>query len=299
MAHPRTNRDKLKNDPFRDEFPTSPELAKEIVDDIEGKVDGMTIYCPCDSPESNIYKELKSRFAQLGLKHLTSTSYCKDGHGFKTTFDGVNEVIEPTEQDGSFDSPQSRQILEQSDVVVTNPPFSRIIDFFDIIKGHKFISVVSNMFMCRVVAHFIDFFMSEIIGKTLYMQCPINSTLKHKYDDRRARVNLLSTFPLKLQSFTPFKKYDDLIAQGKAHYIDNYDNILCVDRIKDIPCDYDGLVAAPVNVLNMNIEGLTYLKLMQAASKQYDNKSMYILQRCIVNGKHKFTRILMKKDISR
>lgn len=78
----------------RDEFYTTAESAAKMfglvrLDQFAGKI----AYCNCDGPESEIYKHLKSRFQEWKLKKLIATKFVKDGHGVKTEFDGVNEVV--------------------------------------------------------------------------------------------------------------------------------------------------------------------------------------------------------------
>ena len=263
----RTNKFKLLKDPLRDEFPTNRELAQEIVNYLEGKVSGKSVYCPCDTPESQIYQQLKANFKQLGLTTLIATSYCKDGHGVKTTFDGTVEMQTPTKQDCSFDSDESQAIMQQCDVVVTNPPFSRIYDFINLIRkfDKEFLVVVPNMLVaCRnsILNNHMDIFLDG----TLYMITPKNYIVKHRCDDRCAPVNLLSTIPHPIKTIIPDKTIDEVMKSGKAKYIDNYDDVLCIDR----------------------------MKLMQRSTKCYDD-SGWICQCCIVDGKHKFTRILMER----
>ena len=291
----RTNYDKLKRDLTRDEFPTGRELAQEIVNHLKGNVAGKSVYCPCDTPESQIYQQLKANFKQLGLTTLIATSYCKDGHGVKTTFDGTVEVQNLTKQDGSFDSDESQAIMQQCDVVVTNPPFSRIVDFTKLIRkfDREFLVVVPHMFIARVdsiLKNHIDI----LLDGTLCMIYPKNNGVKHKYDNRWARVDLLSTFQLPIPTIIPNKTIDEVMKSGKANYIDNYDDVLCIDSMKFIPCNYDRQIALPIAAAHVRIKGWKPVKLMTAHTKCHDD-SGWLCQCCIVNGKAKFTRILMEK----
>ena len=63
----------------------------------------------------------------------------------KNGLEGVKEY--PKNYDGSFDHPYSLKILnEEADIVCTNPPFSRAIDYWEMIikSGKKFI-IISNI----------------------------------------------------------------------------------------------------------------------------------------------------------
>lgn len=290
----RTNEFKLRKDPLRDEFPTGRELAQEIANHLKGTISGKSVYCPCDTPESQIYQQLKANFKQLGLTNLVATSYCKDGHGVKTTFDGTVEVQKPTEQDGSFDSDESQAIMQQCDVVVTNPPFSRISDFISLIRkfDREFLVVVPNMLIAQmnsILKNHIDI----LLDGTLCMLTPKHRIVKHKYDNRYASVNLLSAFPLPIKTIKPDKTIDEVMKSGKANYVDNYDDVLCIDRMKFIPYDYTRPIALPIAAAHIRIKGWKPVKLMQGTTKCHDD-SGWLCQRCIVNGKVKFTRILME-----
>lgn len=165
----------------------------------------------------------------------------------KTTFDGTVEIQTPTKQDGSFDSDESQAIMQQCDVVVTNPPFSRIHDFINLIRkfDREFLVVVPTMLIAQrnsILTNHIDI----LLDGTLYMITPKNYKVKHRCDDRVASVNLLSTIPLPIKTIIPDKTIDEVIKSGKANYIDNYDDVLCIDSMKFIPCNYDRQIALPI-----------------------------------------------------
>ena len=85
---------------------------------------GKSVYCNCDIEKSEIYKLAKANFKAWQLKSLVATGYVKDGNGVKVVYDGETETISQLEGDGSYDSPECSEILEHSDIVMTNPPFS-------------------------------------------------------------------------------------------------------------------------------------------------------------------------------
>lgn len=138
-----------------------------------------TILLPCDDPEwSNFTKYFASNFERLGLKKLISTSYAKsagskqltifelesplydedkhDTHGklFILTRDtnGSGSIdmddIEFTgylEGDGDFRSEEVKKLRDESDIIVTNPPFSLFREFIAwIMEAKKQFIVVGN-----------------------------------------------------------------------------------------------------------------------------------------------------------
>ena len=78
----------VRKDLYRDEFYTPAEIVDGILNRYGGRLEDKRIYCNCDGPQSEFYRRLKSRFAELKLKSLVATGYGPDGAGVKTTFDG-------------------------------------------------------------------------------------------------------------------------------------------------------------------------------------------------------------------
>ena len=94
--------------------------------------------------------------------------------------------------------------------------------------------------------------------------------------------------------------------EDKYPKYDNYDAIN-VDRVKDIPMDYDGVMGVPLGYLDNQIEG--YEVIWQASGNSWKNapgilKSIGFdetmkygggLGTAILNGKPKYTRIMIRK----
>ena len=114
------------------------------------------VFCNCDDAvgDTKSEKDLSAfalffirNFSRLKLKKLICTHYSGKVDLFNAgskayifTKDGFEEKKDfPQGWSGSFDSEISLKILhEEADIVCTNPPFSRIIDFWEIlIKSGK------------------------------------------------------------------------------------------------------------------------------------------------------------------
>lgn len=107
---------------------------------------GKSVYCNCDTEKSEIYKLAKANFNTWRLKSLVATGYVKGRKGVKVTYDGENEIIIQLEGDGSYDSPESVEILEHSDIVMTNPPFSQLDRFIPfVLDKNKDFVIITNM----------------------------------------------------------------------------------------------------------------------------------------------------------
>jgi len=86
---------------------------------------GKTVYCNCDDYRmSKFYGWFFHFFTKLGLKRLIATGYSKGGRGMLADYNGVNLATGELQGNGDFRSDECISLLKQSDIVVTNPPFS-------------------------------------------------------------------------------------------------------------------------------------------------------------------------------
>jgi hypothetical protein len=103
------------------------------------------VYCNCDDPRvSNFFHYFSYNFEKLGLKKLITTCYKNQERDLFSQHDSEQAIyleytgdkngnnipdpeeigIIPLKGDGDFRSQESIELLKQSDIVVTNPPFS-------------------------------------------------------------------------------------------------------------------------------------------------------------------------------
>lgn len=94
---------------------------------------GRVIYCPCDDYRwSNFKKYFYDHFKDLGIKKLICTNYDLGDGAYRYEYDGVDETVTRLKGNGDFRSEECTEIKDMPDiVVVTNPPFSLVIDFVD------------------------------------------------------------------------------------------------------------------------------------------------------------------------
>ena len=142
MANERfDNAKKNKND----EFYTRLEDIEKELNHYKEYFKGKTIFCNCDDPRiSNFFKYFALNFNEFGLKKIISTCYKNQDVDLFTQNDCEKAVYieytgnpnDPTSTDfstievkelkgdGDFRSQECIELLKQSDVVITNPPFS-------------------------------------------------------------------------------------------------------------------------------------------------------------------------------
>ena len=112
----------------QDEWYTSPENAKMIIEPFKKHLHGKKVYCNCDDPEwSGVYQVLYSNFKSWGLAKLVSTGY---GAKYKAVvtpenYDNPSQILREAPGNGDMNSEDSLKEADEADVIVSNPPFSR------------------------------------------------------------------------------------------------------------------------------------------------------------------------------
>ena len=132
-----------KNDEFYTQYSDIEEELRHYTKQFKDKV----VYCNCDDPtKSNFWRYFYRRFGFLGLRKLISTHYEVDepsyaliyegGHDNAENFDeGVTKV--PLKGNGDFRSDECIEYLKESDIVVTNPPFSLAREYVKQLVDYK------------------------------------------------------------------------------------------------------------------------------------------------------------------
>jgi hypothetical protein len=256
-----------------------------------------TVFCNCDDAVGDTEIRTSAfalyfikNFKELELKKLICTHYSGEvdlfnqgSKGYVFTKFGYRELDfrkeYPEGYNGSFDHHISLKILkEEADIVCTNPPFSRAIDFWEVLikSGRKFI-IISNIqnpknpaFIPyfkenKVWAGFneVDWFLTPKRELTRaagywYTNIKIKNRPKHK---------LLKFVPLK-EIPEKYKKYDD-------------SGVLLVDN-GFIPLNYKKPLGVSVRSI---LNGLLEKGYQIINEKQYNPK---------INGKIAFGRVLVK-----
>ena len=116
---------KAKNDEFYTQLTDIEKELKHYKKHFKDKC----VFCNCDDPEySNFWKYFSLNFDALGLKRLLATHYSETEKTYKLDMyrdeAGVHTEIQSLKGTGDFRSEECIELLKQSDIVVTNPPFS-------------------------------------------------------------------------------------------------------------------------------------------------------------------------------
>ena len=271
---------KSKNDDFYTQLTDIEEEVKHYKKHFKGKV----VYCNCDDPRvSNFFHYFSYNFEHLGLEKLITTCYKNQERDLFSRNESEraiyleyagdkndNRVPDPEEiginylkGDGDFRSEETKALLQQADVVVTNPPFSLFREYVaQLVEYDKKFLIIGNMNAITYKEIF-----KLIKENRLWLGKSIHS------GDREFGVP--DDYPLKAASYridSEGRKYirvkgvrwftnldyqerhEDLILYKKytpEEYpqYDNYDAIN-VDKTKDIPKDYEGAMGVPITFLD-------------------------------------------------
>lgn len=286
-----------------DEFYTQyADIEKELQHyNFEDKI----VYCNCDHPiQSNFVKYFCDNYHKLKLKGLISTFYSEEGKSFVYRFDGLKESKKGLNGNGSYDSEECLKLLEECDVVVTNPPFSLFRDYVKLLMDYnkKFLiigngnAVTYNEIFPLIKNNKIWLGASKGIGGKFCFIVP--ETYENKFvsvvDGKRiGQVNNACWFT-NIDHINPNKPLILTKTYNSTEYpkYDNYDAIN-VDKVKDIPIDYDGVMGVPITFLDKYCS--TQFEILGIA-----NDVRYIGDfPCLtkINGNKIYNRILIKKKI--
>ena len=276
---------KSKNDEF---YTLMEDIEKELryyTESFKGKV----VYCNCDDyQQSNFYKYFYYNFHYLKLKKLITTGYKSDDNGLYAIYDGEIETNGKLNGDGDFRSEECIEYLKQADVVVTNPPFSLFRQYVKQLMDYnkKFIIIGNkNALTYKEVFSFI-----KENKLWLGISSP-NDFIQPSYAVKKSMAGLTRWFTnienkKRTQPIDLYKKYS---FEEYPKY-ENFDAIN-VDKVADIPMDYDGIMGVPITFLDKYCP--TQFEIIGIA-----NSARYIGNfpcLTIINGKRIYNRILIKK----
>ncbi len=314
-----------KNDEFYTQLSDIENELKHYREHFKDKV----VYCNCDDPRvSNFFHYFSYNFEKLGLKKLITTCYKNqdmdlfsknaseqaiyleyEGDKNGNRIPDVKEIgIKHLKGDGDFRSLESIELLKQADIVVTNPPFSLFREYVTqlvehdkkfVIVGHQNAISYKEIFnLIKDNKLWLGFGFKGGAGHFINTQYEDYATANN-HKEGMIRVSGVHWFT----NLDTLKRHEELILCKK--YIpeeyptyDNYDAIN-VNKVKDIPEDYDGIMGVPITFLDKyNPEQFEILGL--SASAGYNEKIVGIPflgekdARPLINGKNTFARIFIK-----
>ncbi len=313
------------NQAKKDEFFTQLEDITVELEHYKEHFKGKTVLCNCDDPRvSNFFKYFSYKFEELGLKKLITTCYKNQQPELFSTFESEKAVslvycgekdgghIPTAEQcvirelkgDGDFRSEECIELLRESDIVVTNPPFSLFREYIaQLVEYNKKFVIIGNINAVTCKEVFKLFKENRVwLGKTIHSgdrkfwvpedypmnaaNCGIDENGKKfirvkgvrwftnlEYKDRRENLDLFKEY-----SVNEFPKYD------------SYDAIN-VNKTAEIPKDYLGVMGVPITFLDKyNPDQFEILGI-----DRYIEDNPNPGYRFKINGKEVYARILIRR----
>ena len=275
------NLSKAKN-AKKDEFYTRLEDIEKELNEYDPKVfKDKVIFCNCDDPtSSNFWIFFHMNFNRLGLKKLITTHYNMDGSpSYAMTYDSKDPKDDidfgkgtkiPLKGDGDFRSPECIDLLKQSDMVVTNPPFSLFREFVAQLEQYHKQFIIwgnNNAITYKEIFPLIKdgkMWLGYRVNKTCYFKLSSDYpkwdekfTAKMNDGNHYGKVPAISTFTNidtkkrhhKLATVYRWRKRKEKYPDLYPKY-DNYDAIE-VGKVLQIPLDYDGIMGVPITFLDV------------------------------------------------
>jgi hypothetical protein len=355
MAHKDLTKAKNgKNDEFYTQYH---DIEKEMSAYLEynPKVfSGKTILLPCDDPEwSNFTKFFAQNFERFGLKKLISTSYAVESKNYKSNYQPtLFEVNDPQYDenktrikgkiftltrdksgdgkidvndlewsylngDGDFRSDEIKKLRDNSDIIITNPPFSLFREFLAwIVEANKQFMLIGNINVITYKEVFPSIKQNKIWLGTGMGRWISGFVVPETYElygteagiDNSGNRIVATNNCLWLTNIDHGKRHkplplmtmkDNLKFNKKLKGIDSYSKYDNYDAIEipytdAIPSDFKGLMGVPITFLDkynpdqFEIVGCSY------DYGRPDNWSKKINMAVTVNGVNVYKRILIK-----
>ena len=240
-------------DAKNDEFYTRIEDVADELRHYKKHFAGKVVLCNCDDPTwSAFWRYFHLNFAELGLKKLISTHYDHTEPTYKMEYEGGDDndvevgVKTPLEGNGDFRSKECLDLLDECDIVVTNPPFSLARAYAQCLREHgKQFVIIGDLNWITYKEIFPMLKDNEIwLGYSSVKEfIQPDGTIK-KFGNKLWYTNLdIQKRHEKLilwKHFTP-EEYPAYL---------NADNAINVDSVDNIPFDYYGIIGVPITFLS-------------------------------------------------
>lgn len=320
----------------KDEFYTPMSVIEDELKYYSEYFKDKIVYCNCDNPfESDFFKYFVVNFNDLGLKKLICTCYSDftnmDEGSYKAEVTRVDEedikqiyskkyikeflskegnIFTELIEDGDFRSFECTKILEDSDVVVTNPPFSLSKDFIkQMIEYDKKFLIIGNVNLVSNKEIF-----PFIKNEKMWLGVSIHSGDRkfyvpddYKFDTIGSGIDDNGRRYIKVKGVRWFtnihtgndnkgivltKRYDPAVYPKYDYY-----DAINVDSCKDIPCDYYDNIGVPLTFIDKwspkqfeLVDGMSRYTIMTNEETKQQGKYL-----SMVNGKTKFFRLIIKR----
>ena len=225
---------------------------------------------------SNFWKYLHKNFSTLGLKEIVARGLAVEHIGEIARYCGGNDEdindceVTHDKYDGDYKDSVGVALIKECDIVITNPAFSCKMDLIELIVKHNkdylLVTPVSSLGNGIIFNNIKD--NKARIG--------YNGIVKFENRDKHISCQWYTSLNVNKQLFIPTAHYEDI-----EHNRDDNDNILIINKVADIPCDYFDKMYVPTTYT------IKHNKDIFKIIKNYAG--------CSLNGKKLFTRLLIQR----
>ena len=274
MSSANANLHKAK-DAKNDEFYTQlTDVSKELMHYKEHFKDKI-VFCNCDDPTwSAFWKYFHLNFAELGLKKLISTHYDREESTYKMEYTGGDDnnievgVKTQLEGNGDFRNQECLDLLDECDIVVTNPPFSLFREYVAVLMEHKKKFIILGNPNAVTYKEFFPLLKDNKVwvgakpwSQEMYFGIPAEQQewlVKNKKEGSAYIIKdgevLGRVATIWFTNLDIIKRHEKLIlwknyTPEEYPKYDNYDAIN-VDKVSEIPVDYDGVMGVPITFMD-------------------------------------------------
>ena len=313
----------------QDEFYTNLSTIEDELWHYRKYFEGKTVFCNADDPAigedgidhlgdnlggytSNFFRYFQLNFNMLGIKRLITTHYVANGPSYK--FEIINQdkgihiglpeyIKTPLKGNGDFRSEECIELLKQSDIIVTNPPFSLMKEYLPLVleSGKKFIVLgnINHVTFKEIFHYFKDnkFWLGYNSGH-FWFKVPDyyeKKSTDFKQDENgqkwRRMGNICWFTNLDIDKrHQPLDLYKHYNSIDYPKY-ETYDAIDC-QEYKKIPDDYFGIIGVPITYLPYHcVEQFEILGKFDGGTESNELD----LAKPLINGEPKYKRIAIRR----
>lgn len=276
---------KVKNDEFYTFLENVENELHHYKDFFRDKI----VFCNCnDHEQSSFYKYFDNEFIRLGLKKLITTCYNKAGSSYKLEivldYNGNKQYRKIDLLDGGdFRDNECVELLQEADIVVTNPPFSLFREYIaQLMKFNKKFIIIGSY----NAVPYKDIF-PLIRDNKLWLG--VNSVKEfYKPDGSNQKFGNICWYT----NIVNNRRNDNLLLSeiyipNNYPVYDNYDAIE-VSKVKNIPKGYNGCMGVPINFLDKY--NPDQFKIIDIDVNLTERKSRFY-----INGRMLYARIVIKR----
>lgn len=283
-----------------------------------------TILLPCDNPKrSNFTKYFIDNFEKLGLKKLISSCFNADTNGEALIVTKHKKEERRLKGNGDFRSEEVTAFRDESDFIITNPPFSLFREFLQwIIQANKTFSIIGNINALSCKNIFPLFQQDKIwLGATIHSgDREFEVPQEYPLDAVNFRIDKNKKRYIRVKGVRWFcninhnRRYKTIKMNTMHENIDNnpnlvskfayrsYDNYKAIEipQTNAIPMDYNGVMGVPIsfldkyNPIQFEILGIDFFVkngiLGNLAKREYNGK----MDRAYLNGKRLYSRVFIR-----